>query len=239
MKLRLLAATAVAFTLGSGLALAQTAAPAPAAAAAPAVASDKATLSYALGYEFGAGLSDTKADVDISAVVRAVQDAYAKRAPTIARDKLAASLTAFQERMAAQQKAAYEKALRENKAKSDAFMAANRAKPGITSLPSGVQYRIIETGTGAKPNATSTVDLYMRGTLTSGEKFVDTYGTQVTSIKVSELPMQGLKEAVMLMPAGSRWEIFLPSDKAYGNDPRAPGGPGQALVFDLKVAAVK
>lgn len=239
MKLRLLAATAVAFTLGSGLTVAQTAAPAPAAPAAPAVASDKATLSYALGYEFGSGLGDTKADIDISAVVRAVQDAYAKRAPTIPREKLGAALNAFQERMAAQQKAAYEKALRENKARSDVFMASNRSKPGITSLPSGVQYRIIETGTGAKPTAASTVDIYMRGTLTSGEKFVDTYGTQVTSIKVSDLPMPGLKEAVMLMPAGSRWEIFLPSDKAYGNDPRAPGGPGQALVFDLKIAAVK
>lgn len=236
MKLRLLAATLAVLSLASVQVLAQTATPAPAPAAST---PDRATLSYALGYDFGEGLAATRTDVDINAVVRALQDAYAKRAPTVDREKMASTLRQFQERMAAQQKAAFEKALRENKARSDAFLAANRAKPGITSLPSGVQYRIIETGTGARPTAASTIDIFMRGTLTGGQPFVDTYGTQATSIKVSELPMPGLKEAVMLMPAGSRWEIFLPPEKAYGNDPRAPGGPGQALVFDLKIAAVK
>lgn len=237
MKLRSLAVALAALTLSSASALAQTAAPAPAAAA---PASDKATLSYALGYDFGEGLAATGTDIDVSAVVRALQDAYAKRPATVSKEKMETALRQFQERIVGQQKAAYDKALRENTAKSNSFMAANRAKPGITSLPSGVQYRVIETGTGAKPTASSTVEVLMRGTLINGQPFVDTYaGQQPTSVKVSDLPMPGLKEAVMLMPAGSRWEIFLPQDKAYANDPRGPGGPGQALVFDLKLSAVK
>lgn len=235
MKLRSLAVVLAALTLSSASALAQTAAPAPAAAP----ATDKATLSYALGYDFGEGLAATGTDIDVGAVVRALQDAYAKRPATVSKEKMETALRQFQERIVGQQKAAYDKALRENTAKSNSFMAANRAKPGITALASGVQYRVIETGTGAKPTAASTVEVYMRGTLTNGQQFVDTYGGQASSVKVSDLQMPGLKEAVMMMPAGSRWEVFIPQDKAYGNDPRGPGGPGQALVFDIKVVSVK
>lgn len=237
MKLRSLAVALAALTLSSASALAQTAAPAPAAAAPVA---DKATLSYALGYDFGEGLAATGTDIDINAVVRALQDAYGKRPATVQKEKMETALRQFQEKIVGQQKAAYDKALRENTAKSNSFMAANRAKPGITSLASGVQYRVIETGTGAKATNASTVELFMRGTLINGQPFVDTYaGQQAASVKVSELQMPGLKEAVLLMPAGSRWEIFLPPAQAYGNDPRGPGGPGQALVFDIKVASVK
>lgn len=236
MKLRSLAVALAALTLSSGSVLAQTAAPAPAAAP----ATDKATLSYALGYDFGEGLAATAgSDIDVNAVVRALQDAFAKRPATVSKDKMETALRQFQEKIVSQQKAAYDKALRENTAKSNSFMAANRAKPGITSLASGVQYRVIETGTGAKPNAASTVELLMRGTLINGPPFVDTYAGQASSVKISDLQMAGLKEAVMMMPAGSRWEVFIPQDKAYGNDPRGPGGPGQALVFDVKVVSVK
>ena len=251
MKLRLLAAAVAAFALSSGAVMAQTApataAPAKAAtpaatpAAAPA-ASDKATLSYAIGYDMARDLADRKVDLDINTLIRAVQDGYAKRAPTMPGEKLAAELQQFQKKMAEQERANFERVAKENKTKADAFLAANRAKTGVTVLPSGLQYRIIETGTGAKPTAANTVDVHLRGSVTTGQEFANTYSTpnaQPASFKLGDFPLAGVKEALLLMPTGSRWEIYLPPEKAYGNDPRSPIGPGQAVIFDIKLVSVK
>ena len=238
MKLRLLAAAMAVLAAGSGAALAQTAAPAPAAAAAP----DKTTLSYAIGYDMARDLAERKVDLDIATLIRGINEGYAKKPPTMPGDKLAAALTSFQKKMADQERANFEKLSRENKAKSDAFMAANKAKPGVQTLPSGVQYRVIEPGTGSKPTANSTVQVHLRGSISTGQEFANTYSSanaQPASFKVSDFPLAGVKEAIVMMPFGSRWEIYIPADKAYGNDPRSPIGPAQAIVFDVKLISSK
>ena len=235
MKLRLLAAAMAVFTTGA--ALAQTAA---APAAAP--ATDKATLSYAIGYDMARDLAERKVDLDLATVIRGVNDGYAKKQPTMPPEKLQAALSAFQKRMAEQERANFDKLSRENKAKSDAFMAANKAKPGVKSLASGVQYREIEPGTGAKPTANSTVQVHLRGSISTGQEFANTYSTanaQPASFKVGDFPLAGVKEAILMMPVGSRWEVYIPADKAYGNDPRSPIGPAQAIVFDIKLISSK
>ena len=237
MKLRLLAAATAALALGSGAALAQTAAPA---AAAP--ATDKNTLSYAIGYDMARDLAERKVDLDMATLVRGVQEGYAKKPPSMPGDKLAAALSAFQKRMVEQEKANFERVSRENKGKSDAFMAANKAKPGVTTLPSGVQYRVIEPGSGAKPTAASTVQVHLRGSISTGQEFANTYSTanaQPATFKVSDFPLVGVREVVTMMPIGSRWEVYIPADKAYGNDPRSPIGPSQAVVFDIKLVSSK
>ena len=237
MKLRMLAAAMAAFALAPALAVAQTAAPAPAAAP-----PDKATLSYAIGYDMARDLAERKVDRDINTLGRAIQDGYAKREPTMPRDKLGAALESFQRRMAEQSRAEFERVSRENKTKSDAFLAANRGKTGVQTLASGVQYRVIEAGSGAKPTAASTVQVHLRGSLTTGQEFANTYqspNAQPASFKLGEFPLKGLRETLMLMPTGSRWEIFLPPDQAYGNSPQSPLGPGQAVVFDVKLVSVK
>ena len=236
MKLRLLAATLAAFALNSGAALAQTAAPA---AAAPA---DKVTLSYAIGYDMARDLAERKVDLDINTLIRAIQDGYAKKPPTMPGDKLAAALSQFQKKMAEQERAEFERVSRENKTKSDAFLAANRGKPGVVVLPSGVQYKIIDVGTGPKPTAASTVSVHLRGSISTGQEFANTYSganAQPASFKVGDFPLAGVKEALLMMPVGSRWEVYIPADKAYGNDPRSPIGPGQAIVFDIKLVSIK
>jgi FKBP-type peptidyl-prolyl cis-trans isomerase len=239
MKLRLLAAAVAALALGSAAAFAQTAP----AAAAPAAAgpADKATLSYALGYEWGANLAESKADLDINGIIRAVQDGYAKRPPTMPPEKLGAALQQFSQKMQSQQKAELDRVTRENKTKSDAFLAANRAKAGVTVLPSGIQYRVIETGTGPKPGPQSEVQVNLMGSISTGQMFTNSYsGPEAgpVKLKVAELP-KGLQTTLQMMPVGSRWEVFLPADQAYGNDPRGPGGPGQALKFDIQLISTK
>ena len=236
MKLRLLTAAMAVLVLGSGATLAQTAAP----AAAP--ASDKNTLSYAIGYDMARDLAERKVELDIATLVRGVQEGYAKKPPSMPGDKLAAALSAFQKRMVEQEKANFERVSRENKTKSDAFLSANRAKPGVTALPSGVQYRVIEPGSGPKPTAASTVQVHLRGSISTGQEFANTYSTanaQPASFKVSDFPLAGIREAITMMPIGSRWEVYLPADTAYGNDPRSPIGPSQAVVFDIKLVSSK
>ena len=240
MKLRLLAAAMAVFALSSGAVLAQSATPAPAAAAAP--VADRTTLSYAIGYDMARDLAERKVDLDINTMIRAIQEGYAKKPPTMPGDKLAAALTQFQKKMADQERANFERVSRENKSKSDSFLAANRSKPGVIVLPSGVQYRIIEPATGAKPTSASTVSVHLRGAISTGQEFANTYSTanaQPATFKVSEFPLVGIKEAILMMPVGSRWEVYIPAEKAYGNDPRSPIGPGQAVVFDIKLVSSK
>ena len=180
--------------------------------------------------------------MDLTAVIRALQDGYAKKAAAHPEDQMAAQLAGLQQRMMAQARAEFERVSRENKTKSDAFLAANRGKPGVTVLPSGIQYRVIEAGSGPKPTAASTVQMHYRGSISTGQEFANTYAQQSptpASFKVSEFPIKGVRDVLVTMPMGSRWEIFLPSDQAFGNDPRSPVGPGQALVFDIKLVSVK
>ena len=239
MKLRSLAAAVTAFALSSSVAFAQTA---PAAASAAAQPADKTLLSYAIGYDMARDLAERSVDLDINTLMKAIQDGYAKRPPTMPGDKLAAALEGFQKRMAEQQRAKFDQAVRENTSKSQAFLTANRSKPGVTVLSDGVQYRIIEPGTGAKPTAASTVDAHLRGSISTGQEFANTYqspNAQPATFKVGEFPIAGVREALMMMPMGSRWEIYVPADQAYGNDPRSPIGPAQAIVFDIKLISVK
>jgi FKBP-type peptidyl-prolyl cis-trans isomerase len=202
--------------------------------------SEKGKLSYAIGFEIGRDFNQKQMDVDLNTVIKAMQDGFAKRNPTVPEEQMRASLETMQKKMVDQARAEFEKLSGENKRKSDAFLAANKSKSGVQTLPSGIQYRIIETGTGAKPTVNSEVQLHFRGSISTGQEFASTYqGNQPVTMKVADAPMPGLKAVLPMMPMGSRWELFLPADQAYGNTPRSPIGPNQAVVFDVKVVSVK
>jgi FKBP-type peptidyl-prolyl cis-trans isomerase len=237
MKLRLLAAAAALFALSTGLAVAQSA-PAAKPAASAAAPAERSLLGYALGYRLARSLSESNVDVDMAALIRGAQEGYAKKDPSMPTDKLGAALDAFGKKMAEQERALFDKASRENKARSDKFMNDNRAKPGVTVMPSGVQYRVIEPG--AKPTAASTVSITLRSSLVDGKPLGDSQGEAVT-LKMSEFPpeLAGVKEAVLQMTPGARWEIYVPASKAYGDSPRSPIGPNQALVFEVRLVSVK
>lgn len=237
MKLRLLAAalTAVipATVLTAGVASAQD------------TSSEKGRLSYALGYDLGRNLVETGEQVDQAAINKGVQDGLAKKEPSVPVEQLRTAVQNMQQRQVAKAKAAFDKASAENKTKSDAFLAQNKAKAGVKTLPGGVQYREIVKGNGAKPTQNSEVQLQYKGSLHDGRTFVDTSTPQQgqpagpVSMKVSQIPLTGLREALVMMPAGARWEVALPADKAYGNTPQSPVGPNQAVVFDVQLVSVK
>jgi len=208
--------------------------------------SEKGKLSYYFGYDYGnnlAELQDRGEQVDAASVVKGVQDALAKKQPAITADQLKPALEAFQKReqaRAQQAKAAYDKAAAENKTKSDQFLAANKAKAGVQTLPSGVQYRVLETGTGAKPTQASTVQLEVAGPFPFGQRPEQARpAQQIPGIKLSEVEMAAMREVLQQMPAGSKWEVALPPDKAYGADPRTGFPPNVAVVFEIKLISVK
>ena len=233
MKLRPIAAAVAALVL-AGNAFAQD------------TTSEKGKLSYYFGYDYGNNLAELQErgePLDVNSVVKGVQDALAKKQPAVSAEQLKPAVEAFQKReqaRAAQAKAQYDKAAAENKTKSDQFMAQNKAKAGVQTLPSGVQYRIIETGKGARPTQASTVQLEVAGPFPFGQHPDPARpAQQIPSIKVSEVEMAAMREVLLLMPAGSKWEVALPPDKAYGADPRTPFPPNVAVVFEIKLVAIK
>lgn len=125
----------------------------------------------------------------------------------------------------------------ENKAKNEAFMAENKAKEGVVTLPSGLQYRIIKNGTGAIPKATDDVQVIYEGKTIDGKVFDSTakHGTEFDTFNVGGL-IKGWTEALQLMPVGSKWEIFIPYNLAYGE--RGAGrdiAPYSTLIFTLEL----
>ena len=237
MKVRLLAASLAAMTLVSAAASAQD------------TTSERGKLSYAIGFNTGVELAELAArgeQVDVNTVIKAIQDAYAKKQPSVPVEELKTAVENMQKRQQAKMEAEFNQLASQNKAQSDAFLAQNRAKQGVQTLPgSTVQYRVIEAGSGAKPTQNSDVVLNYRGTLPDGTVFVDTNqapeGQQAgpVTLKVSQIPLVGLREALLQMPTGARWEVVLPGDKAYGTDMRAGRMVNQAVVFDVKLVSVK
>lgn len=230
MHSRLLAATALAALSLSAVGV----------ASAQDLTSDKGKLSYALGYQLGRESAESGEVLDIAAMTKAVQDGYAKKDPAVPVDQMRTVYQAMQQRMQAKAKAEFDKAAAENKTKSDAYLAQNKAKPGVKTLPSGVQYRVIETGTGAKPTPASSVELEVSGPYPWGQQPTPAPAAQkMASTKLSEIEMPAIREVLAMMPAGSKWEIVLPPEKAFGNDPRSPFPPNVAVQFEIKLASVK
>lgn len=202
--------------------------------------SEKGRLSYSIGYQIGKDFTERKMDIDINTVVRALQDAYAKRNPAVAEETMRDTLTKFQQKMMTEAKAEFDKVAGANKAKSDAFLAGNRAKKGINVLPSGVQYRVIEDGSGRQVTPTSDVTVHYRGSLSDGLEFDSSFARgEPVGFKVNDV-IKGWQEVLPRMKVGDHWQIFIPADLAYGERGQPPRiGPNQALVFDLKIVDVK
>jgi FKBP-type peptidyl-prolyl cis-trans isomerase FklB len=222
---------------------AQTGAAAPAQAAAPALPPiDKTKLSYALGFKLGSdmrGVQQVGVQMDVNTVIRGLQDAYGDKQPAYNKDELIAQLGAFNEKLNSEAEKEFKKVADDNKRKSDQFMAQNKGKKGIVALPSGVQYRVIEEGNGARPTATSEVTVHYRGSLVSGLEFDSSFARGVPAKFKIDQVLEGWRDVLPLMRVGDHWQVFLPPEKAYGD--RAPRaiGPNQALQFDIKLIEVK
>jgi FKBP-type peptidyl-prolyl cis-trans isomerase len=192
--------------------------------------SEKGKISYAIGFQIGSGLAERNMDVDIATVTRAVQDAFGKKTPAVPEAAMKEALSKLESKM----KAEADKALSQNKSEADTFMAQNKAKKGVIVLPSGVQYRAIEDGTGKPILPTSEVTFHVRVSLISGREIRSSFVGEPIKAKVSDMPgifgTKLLPEVIQKMKAGDHWTIYLPPEQASGN---------QVFTWEVKIIDVK
>lgn len=232
-----------AFAQGGSSAASSTAAAAqaPQTPPAPLTAADKPNLSYAIGFQIGNDFVERKLDIDINQVIRAMQDGYAKRKPAVSEDTMHDLLGRMQYQLYTKAKTEYDKIASENLAKSNKFLADNKSKKGIVVLPSGVQYRVIEDGSGTRhPSDTSEVTVHYRGSLMNGLEFDSSFARgKPVHFKVGDV-IKGWQEVLKLMRVGDHWQIFVPPALAYGERGQPPRiGPNEALIFELKLIDIK
>jgi FKBP-type peptidyl-prolyl cis-trans isomerase FklB len=127
-----------------------------------------------------------------------------------------------------------------NKKEGEAFLAENKKKEGVTTLPSGLQYKIMKEGDGQIPKSTDTVTVHYRGTLIDGTEFDSSYTRGQPATFPVKGVIAGFSEALQLMKVGSKWQLFIPSNLAYGE--RGAGddiGPNASLIFDIELISIK
>ena len=210
-------------------------------AAAPLVLkTDKEKESYAMGMNIGMGLHHQGLSLDPALVARGMRDALNGGKTALTEDEARAAVHQFQTEAHQKMEAKAQEESVGNRKEGEAFLAANKSKDGVVALPSGLQYKILTAGTGPKPTASDTVTCNYRGTLLNGKEFDSSYKRgQPTSFPVSGV-IKGWTEALQLMPVGSKWELFIPADLAYG-DHSPPGSdiaPGDTLIFEVELLSI-
>ncbi len=199
---------------------------------------DKA--SYAIGVNIGRGLHRDSVDVDPNILIQGLKDALAGGKLLLSDDEAKAALTALQADVNKRQQEKMQVVGDANKKEGEEFLAANKAKDGVVTLPSGLQYKILKQGTGPKPAASDSVVCNYRGTLINGTEFDSSYKRgQPATFGVSQV-IHGWTEALQLMPVGSKWQLFIPAEMAYG--PRGAGadiGPNATLIFEVELLSIQ
>lgn len=189
----------------------------------------------------GKNLKKDSVEIDPAALLRGLKDAIAGNPPLLTDDEAKAAITQLQAEVRGKEEAKAKVAALENKMKGDAFLAANKTKEGVVTLPSGLQYKIIKQGTGPKPTPDDVVECNYRGTLVDGTEFDSSYKRgEAIKIPVGQV-IKGWTEAIELMPVGSKWQLFIPSDLAYGERgaPGSPIGPNSTLIFDVELLSIQ
>lgn len=197
-------------------------------------------LSYAIGLEMGQGVKDQGFDVDPELLARGIKDAIAGGKNLLTDEEFHKIIADVQETMKQKQMQVMEEEAENNKKLGEAFLAENTKKEGVVTLPSGLQYKIITAGQGKKPAETDTVLCNYKGTFIDGTEFDSSAqaGKPVAFDLKGILP--GFKEALLLMPVGSKWQLFIPSDLAYGEHGAGNViGPNTALIFEVELVSIQ
>lgn len=197
---------------------------------------DKKRFSYFVGLQVGQQIKSDGIELDESAFVAAIKDVVAGATPRLSQEELQATLQRVQQQRAADAAKAGETNLLEGQR----FLTSNKKKAGVKETASGLQYTVIKAGAGAKPKGTSTVEVHYRGTLINGTEFDSSYSRgQPATFPVNGV-IKGWTEALQLMQEGAKWQLFIPSELAYGS--RGTGadiGPNSTLIFDVELLKIK
>ena len=213
------------------------------------LSSEKDKLSYAIGMQIAASISNSirpvKDDVDVSTVLRAINTSLTGGKTALTIPEAQATLKAFGQKMqvrdAAQQKVAaqaQQAVAQKNLAEGAAFLAANAKKPGIKTTASGLQYQVIQTGNGPKPKPTDTVKVNYAGSTLDGQIFDSSAKHGAPGVFQVGGVIPGWTEGLQLMNVGSKFVFWIPSKLAYGTQQGAPGGPNAMLKFEVELLSI-
>ena len=201
-------------------------------------------VSYIIGRDLARNFSQQGLDLDVDILTAALKEGLAGQPVRLSPDQMQAAMQQLQEQLGGAEEnddddSSDPNSMNNNKAEGEAFLAENANKPGVTTLPSGLQYEVLTEGSGPKPGPRSSVTTHYHGTLIDGKVFDSSYQRgQPATFGVNQV-IGGWTEALQLMPEGSKWRLYIPSDLAYGK--RGAGrdiGPDSALIFDVELLKV-
>jgi FKBP-type peptidyl-prolyl cis-trans isomerase len=200
----------------------------------------KDKVSYGIGMNIGKSLKKDAVDVDVDLLVKGLKDSLSDGKTLLSEEEYRATLTALQKEMMEKQAEASKALAEKNKKDGEAFLSENGKKEGVVTLPSGLQYKVIKSGTGKSPKPVDTVETHYRGTLIDGTEFDSSYKRGQTATFPVDGVIPGWTEALQKMKEGDKWQLFVPSNLAYGE--RGAGrdiGPNATLIFEVELIAVK
>lgn len=239
-----MAQTSTSSTQAPPAASGQSAASQPGAAAAtpniPGLPTKKDQVSYAIGMNIGKGLARESIAVDPNVILQGLKDSMSGGKVLMTDDQAQQTLMQLQMEVRGQEEAKQKQAAIDNAKAGEAFLAKNKTQPGVVATPSGLQYKIITQGTGPKPTLNDVVTCNYKGTLIDGKEFDSSYKRGEPATFPVKGVIKGWTEALQLMPVGSKFQLWLPPDLAYGE--RGAGsdiGPNETLVFEVELLSIK
>ena len=205
----------------------------------PAPADRQTRESYSLGYEFGNNIRKQGVDVNLDALLSGVRESLAGKTPALTPAEMDDTLKQLRNRLLIIQSRRVEAQAAKSLKEGQAFLEQNRTRPGVVTLPSGLQYQVLHEGTGPRPRLTDTVQVRYRGTFVDGTEFDNTF-TRAEPVTVrANGVMRGWTEALQLMPVGSKWRLFIPSELAYGERSFGRIPANSTLIFEVELIAIQ
>ncbi|CAA0116769.1 Outer membrane protein MIP [BD1-7 clade bacterium] len=213
----------------------------PTQAEAPAVTLDSnvAKVSYGIGLNISSNFRQQNIELDKTAFEKGLADGFEGNEPALDQQSIMQAMQAFQQEQMEKQMSERKTAADENKTEGDKFLAENAKKDGVKTTDSGLQYKVVTEGKGKKPTADDTVVVHYRGTLLDGDEFDSSYSRNQPATFGVGAVIPGWTEALQLMPVGSKYELFIPADLAYGEGGAgAKIGPNETLVFEVELLEI-
>ncbi len=196
-------------------------------------------VSYSFGVVFGKRMTNDLPDLDMDAFVQGLGDAFSGKAQMLTDEQVGEILSQYQRNLQQKQIEKHQEMSAANKKTGEEFLAANKNKEGVVTLASGLQYKIVEEGQGQQPGPDDTVKVHYTGSLINGEVFDSSVERgQPVSFPVNGV-IAGWTEALQLMPVGSKWQLFIPADLAYGANGNRTIGPNETLLFDVELLDIE
>jgi FKBP-type peptidyl-prolyl cis-trans isomerase len=197
--------------------------------------------SYAVGVDIGKNMAKLPVAFDIPKLLKGVEDAIRGNVLLYTDEEMKTSIEGLQKALQSAAAKESSESAGKNKEVGAAYLKANAKKPGVKTTPSGLQYKVITLGKGKKPKATDKVKVHYKGTLIDGKVFDSSYDRGEPISFGLDGVIKGWTEGLQLMPIGSKFEFVIPSELAYGDNPRPGGpiGPGAVLVFEVELLAIE